>query len=123
MSYKVLVVDDEKDLRDLLVLLLKKAGYETEVACSGTEAFQKIQAARPDLVISDIRMPDGTGLDLIQKVSQMPPPRLPVLFISGYAEKNEAELKQNPNFAGLMTKPVTWQKLIQAVKCIQETPH
>lgn len=123
MGYKVLVVDDEKDLRELFVLLLKKAGYETDVASSGNEAFHRIQESRPNLVISDIRMPEGNGLDLMKKVAQMSPPLLPILFISGYADKSETELRQFPNFAGLLTKPVAWQSLIQAVKSLQETQH
>jgi CheY-like chemotaxis protein len=120
MGFKVLVVDDEKDLRDLLVLLLKSAGYETESASNGTEAFQKIQNSHPNFVISDIRMPQGNGFDLMRNVQTLAPPQVPILFITGYSDGNLAELKEAPNFAGLMTKPVTGQNLIRTVRSIQQ---
>lgn len=120
MSYKILVVDDEKDLRELIRLFLNKEGYEAEVAGSGREAFVKVQSWHPNLVISDIRMPNGDGYSLIEDISNVRPGDLPVLIMSGHISTEVDLLRKNPNFVGLMTKPVSWRDLIETVRDIEE---
>ena len=119
MAYKILIVDDEQDLRDLLTTFLNREGFETDVAANGQEAFNKIQVLRPDLVISDIRMPVWDGFDLLRNVTKMVGPRTPMLFISGFVNGDDSELKNSPNFAGFLAKPVKRQTLIDVVKAIQ----
>lgn len=120
MAYKILIVDDEKDLRDLLTTFLNREGFETEVAANGKEAYDKIQVVHPDLVISDVRMPVWDGFELLRNVTKMGAPRIPMLFISGFAAGDATELKDSPNFAGFIAKPVKRQTLIDAVKAILE---
>lgn len=119
MSFKILIVDDEKDLRDLLRLFLSKEGYEADVAANGNEAFVKVQNWHPQLVITDIRMPHGDGFELLRNISKLQPPQVPVLVMSGYVGSDESQLRQNSNFVGLMKKPVSWQELINTVKTIE----
>ena len=119
MSFKILVVDDEKDIRLLFALFLKKEGYDVDFAEDGREALTKIKASRPDLVISDIRMPVSDGYDLLRNTTKLTPPKIPILFISGYAEGQENTLTDNPNFAGYMTKPIRRQKFLDAVNKIK----
>lgn len=118
MTYKILIVDDEMDLRDLLTTFLTREGFETEVAANGKEAFDKIQQLHPHLVISDIRMPVWDGFELLRNVTKLGVPRTPMLFISGFAPGDSTVLKDSPNFAGFMAKPVRRQTLIDAVKAI-----
>ena len=118
MAYKILIVDDEQDLRDLLTTFLNREGFETEVAANGKEAFDKIQVLHPDLVISDIRMPVWDGFELLRNVTQLGGPRTPMLFISGFVAGDATELKDSPNFAGFIAKPVLRQTLIDVVKAI-----
>jgi len=120
MSFKVLLVDDESDFRDLLALFLKREGFEIDSASDGKEAFEKIQASRPDLVISDIRMPIWDGYELLKNVTTLVPPPIPMLFVSGYGHgDDEATLKSSPNFAGFMSKPVRRQSLLDVVRHFQ----
>ena len=122
MAYKILVVDDEKDLRDLISLFLKREGFEVKNASDGEEAFGLINQERPDLVISDIRMPNWDGYELMKRVSSdLTPPRLPMLFISGYTDGRESVLKSDPNYAGFLAKPVMPNVLIDKVHSIQQT--
>lgn len=119
MGFRVLVVDDEKDIRLLFSLFLKKEGYEVDFAENGKEALLKIQESRPDLVISDIRMPISDGYELLKNTTKLTPPKIPMLFISGYAEGQEHTLKGNPNFVGFMAKPVHRQNFLDAVNKIR----
>ena len=121
MPYKILVVDDEQDVRDLFTLFLTREGYATESAADGIEAFEKIKAERPDLVITDILMPNCDGFELMKKISTLTPPRLPILFVSGFTKGHETDMRENSNFAGFMAKPILRKNLIDVVNTIKTT--
>ncbi len=70
MSAKILVVDDEQDMVDILELVLKQAGYETEKAYSGAECIQKTQDKKFDLILLDIRMPGMDGWTTLRKLKE-----------------------------------------------------
>ncbi len=81
--HRILVVDDEENLRDVLVEVLKRDGHQVQSACDGTEGLRRTQASRYDLVITDLRMPGLEGPALYQALRrQYPndPPR--VIFMS-----------------------------------------
>ena len=80
---RILVVDDEENIRLLYQEELKEEGYEVETAASGAEALGKIRARRPDLVTVDIKMPGMDGLELLAKIreSEM---ELPVVICTAY---------------------------------------
>lgn len=118
MSYKILVVDDEVDIRNLFSLFLKKEGYEVIAAANGNEACDLISESRPDLIISDVRMPVCDGVELLNRVTKMAPPHLPILFVSGFTNCDESVFRDSPNFAGFISKPVRRQNLIDWVKKI-----
>ena len=116
MAYKILVVDDEKDLRDLISYFLKRENYEVSTAENGKEAFDKIQTWQPQLVISDIRMPVWDGFELIKQMEQLQSPKVPILFISGYVGGDEESLKKSSQCLGFISKPVNKSDLIRIVK-------
>jgi CheY-like chemotaxis protein len=68
----ILIVDDERPIRELLTVVLQDAGYRTETAVNGAEALARIGARRPDLVISDLMMPVLGGADLCRHVKAVP---------------------------------------------------
>ena len=70
MSKKVLVIDDEADVRSFLTAVLKQGGYETLAATNGAEGLEKARQEHPDLVILDLMMPDQSGTDFHRKLSQ-----------------------------------------------------
>lgn len=119
MAFKVLVVDDNHDLRELMLKVLVSEGFEAEGAENGKVAFGKIQANKPDLVISDIRMPVWDGFELMKQVEAMPPPPAPILFMSGYVGADEVSLKMNNVCVGFMEKPVKRRHLVDFVRAFQ----
>jgi two-component system response regulator HydG len=79
---KILVVDDDRNLLDLLVDTLDAIGYQPIPAPGGVEALEKLSDEKFDLIITDIKMPDIDGIQLLKKVRRYYP-ELPVLFITG----------------------------------------
>ena len=84
MSHRILVVDDDPHIRDLLTFALAKAGMQVAEAADGEAAFAAIEVNPPDLVVLDINMPRLNGLDLCRKLrgSALPQADLPILFLS-----------------------------------------
>ena len=94
---KILIVDDEKDIRDLISDILVDEGYQTELAGESTAAFDIINAAAPDLIILDIWLKDSRldGIDILKRVKR-DNPGIPVVIISGHGniELAVAAIKQ-----------------------------
>src|SRR2546430_16703287 len=80
---KVLVVDDERRLRRLLQILLERMGIESVGAESGEEAFERFQAEKFDLVLTDLKMPGMTGLELLARVREVDA-EVPVMLLTAY---------------------------------------
>ena len=72
MAKKVLIVDDEPNIVISLEFLMKQAGYTTDIARTGDEALQQIDAFRPDLILLDVMLPGISGFDICQQVRQTP---------------------------------------------------
>lgn len=70
---KILVVDDEQSMREVLALLLKKQGYEVSAASGCAEALKALKADSFDLVVTDLKLPDGVGLDVLSKAKEIDP--------------------------------------------------
>ncbi len=102
---QILVVDDEPDLRTLYELTLLREGYRVETAESLAQALQHLNQQRFDVVITDMRLPDGLGMELIQQVrSQQRPERCVVITAYGSAENAVESLKAGA--FDYLTKPV-----------------
>lgn len=84
MKKKVLVVDDEKNIRLLLVEELTDEGYDVVTAENGAVALEMIQAEKPDLVTLDIKMPGEDGLSILRKIREIEYD-LPVIICSAYS--------------------------------------
>ena len=80
---RILFVDDDKDLVDVVELVLIHGGYIVETACCGEEAFNKVKTKEFDLVIADVRMPGMDGLELLNKL-QDTVRGIKVIVITGY---------------------------------------
>ena len=68
MAEKILVVDDEREIADLVALYLKNEGYETRVCYNGQEALGQIQAGPVDLAILDVMLPEISGFELCRRI-------------------------------------------------------
>ena len=78
----ILIIDDERSIRELLSDVFSGAGFDVDVAETGVQGIRKIIARRPDLVVTDILMPDKEGLETILELKRMAPD-LPIFAMSG----------------------------------------
>jgi len=86
---KLLVVDDERSMRELLELVLKREGYSVHTAENGTRALELVKQNVYDLIISDVKMPDISGIDLLSRVREMSPETM-VIMITAFATVDTA---------------------------------
>jgi len=94
MTRKVLVVDDEADVRRFITAVLEKRGYETVTAEDGREAFEAAKREKPEAIILDLQMPNQTGTDFFRKLSKDEDlAEIPVIVVSGLAGRHLAVRK------------------------------
>ena len=82
---KVLVIDDERDMRLVLVKYLQKFNYEVLEADSGKGALELLEKSEPDLILCDFKLGDTDGISLLTKIKSKYP-AMPVIFITGYGD-------------------------------------
>src|SRR4051812_26299912 len=119
---QVLVVDDEPDLRTLYELTLLREGYRVEAAGTLAEAWAQLEAKKFDAVITDMRLPDGQGLELLQRMlAQQRAERCIVMTAYGSAENAVEALKAGA--FDYLTKPVDLKQFRMVVaSAIQDAP-
>ncbi|MBN2553875.1 MAG: sigma-54-dependent Fis family transcriptional regulator [Spirochaetales bacterium] len=110
MRYNILVVDDEKNIREGLGKVLELDGYKVMLACDGREAIQKLERGDIDLVITDLRMPNLSGEEVLQKASGMSP-NLPVIILTGHGTIENAVAAMKNGAYDYLTKPVNMDRL------------
>jgi CheY-like chemotaxis protein len=114
---RVLVADDERVIADTLAIILNQAGYNASAVYSGTSAVEQAKAVKPDLVISDVIMPDMNGIDAAIKI-RAALPACKILLFSGQAAT--ADLLENARQRGhefeILAKPVHPQDLLAKLK-------
>ncbi len=106
----ILVVDDERKMRTLLSMMLERKGYRTEQAENGKAALKKLLTSEYDLVISDIKMPEMDGKELIQKMRQQNMVT-PVVFVTAFATVDSAVEMMRQGAADYVTKPFDESKI------------
>ena len=93
-NLSILIVDDERDLREVIHLELEMFGYKIFEAGSGNEALSLCKDEKIDVIISDIRMPDGDGMHLLTNVKKSHPQIPVVILMTGYSEYAKDDLLQ-----------------------------
>jgi len=101
---KVLVVDDEQGMREFLTMLLEKQGHRVITAADGEQALQLVAEHTPDLVISDLRMPNVDGIGLLAGVRKQHP-ELPVILVTAYASSDSTIQAMRLGADDYITKP------------------
>ena len=115
MKYRLLVADDEKNIREGLAAGLKLDGHEVETASDGNEAFNRFLKGDIDLVITDLRMPGLSGDGLLKKI-QADSPGTPVIFLTGHGTVETAVEAMRLGAWDFLTKPVNLDQLSYLVK-------
>jgi len=119
MSPTILVVDDEKNIRDLVRTLLERAGYRVMEAADAEAALAVLEerVLEPQLLLTDIVMPGMTGLALAARAHHLRP-KLPVIFMTGFANEYQAELSGSV----VLRKPFKPPDLLTAVQDVVGLP-
>ena len=113
----VLIVEDDADSRNVLAVLLQRLGALVEAVASAKEAYDRVSHRRPDVLVSDIGMPEEDGYSLIRRVRQMGGERkLPAIALTAYARKQDAEAALDAGYDCHLPKPVAPADLIRAIK-------
>jgi excisionase family DNA binding protein len=110
---RVLVVDDEASIRDLLVKTLALAEYDVDVASDGRSALDRLRTDAYDLIIADLKMPGMDGLSVIREVRRFRAD-LPVIIITGYSTEASAIEAVNLGVSGYLTKPFRVPQVLAA---------
>jgi CheY-like chemotaxis protein len=117
---KILIVDDEEDIRTYLSTLLGDHGYDILLAKDGKEAWQQVEASSPDLITLDISMPEESGVKFYRDMKKDGRLRkIPVLIITGISsdfQKFISTRQQVPPPEGYLSKPINQQEILGLVK-------
>jgi len=119
MAERILVVDDEKIIRESLTLILQKEGYEVAEAANGKAAYDKILADPFDLVITDLEMPVMKGIQLLEKVTQVSPQTL-VVVITAYGSLETAIAALRKGASDYVLKPLEFDELLIRIRRLME---
>jgi len=110
-KYKVLVVDDEEPVRNMLVAFLSRGGHQCETASSGIEALMKTHQNKFDAVITDIVMPQMNGIALTEELLRLYP-KLPIMIMTGYSKEYPTESAIMAGARDFIGKPFSYDEFV-----------
>ena len=114
-KYKILVVDDEKNIIKVVSMTLRESGYDIDTALSSEEAIEKFNHNPFDLVITDLKLPGKTGIDLLEYIKSREPD-IPVIMITAFGTIENAVEAMKKGAFNYLTKPVNPDELLTLVK-------
>lgn len=115
MVNKVLVVDDEPSVCEVLGEFLQSTGYQVEIAYSGDEAVATYKNSRPDVVLLDVRMPGKDGLETLREIKAFDPSAI-VIMVTAVHKENVVRQALDDGAADYITKPINPQSLELAIR-------
>ncbi len=117
----VLVADDEEDIRSLVSVRLKRAGYDVITAADGEEALLLVAARLPDLVVLDMMMPKATGLEVARNMREQPTTKdIPIILLTARAQEADVVSGFEAGVDDYMKKPFSPQDLQARVQALLE---
>jgi two-component system alkaline phosphatase synthesis response regulator PhoP len=116
---KILIAEDERDIRELVSLTLQFGGFTVVQAANGAEAVELAQKALPDLVLLDVRMPKMTGYEACRRIKSMPELRdIPVVFLSAKGQESEIQTGLEAGAEEYILKPFAPDELVKQVQAV-----
>ena len=116
MTKCILTVDDSKTIRDMVTFTLKNAGFDVMEAEDGQKALDVLASRKPDVVITDLNMPNMDGLTLIQRLRGMPDYKtMPILMLTTEQGDDKKSQGRSAGATGWIVKPFDPDKLIQVI--------
>ena len=118
---KILIAEDERDIRDLVAFTLRFAGYEVFTAANGEEAVELAPNVNPDLILMDVRMPRMTGYEACRIMKLNPDLKdIPIVFLSAKGQETEIQQGLEAGAEEYLLKPFAPDQLTSHVKTILE---
>lgn len=122
MTKKILIIDDEKDMRVYLSTLFKKAGYEVEDAENGETGLEKARAGRPDLITLDVLMPKKSGVRAFRELRMNPATQeTPIIILTGLTRQEDFfgnDLGKLRKPEAIVEKPIDRDDFLKKAKAI-----
>jgi two-component system response regulator VicR len=117
MSYKILVVDDEKDIVEVVKSRLLREGYDVYIAYDGEEAILKVKECDPDILLLDLTMPKLNGFDVLKEVREKYKDRWrPIIIISAKTELDSLKSCYQFEADHYLTKPCSMENIIKGIE-------
>jgi DNA-binding response OmpR family regulator len=123
---KILVVDDNQDVRELIVHILKNAGFEVSEASDGEKALQILSAISFDLVLLDVMMPGISGLEVLQKIRTGTNKKIrdiPVMMLTAKSSINDVDLALAIGANSYVVKPFRSNSIKEKVQALLDQPN
>jgi CheY-like chemotaxis protein len=118
---KILVAEDEPDIRELIAFTLRFAGHDVVTAGNGVEAVEAAKQAQPDLILMDVRMPRMTGYEACQHIKTDPAVQhIPVVFLSAKGQDAEIRVGIEAGASDYLLKPFAPNELAEHVTQLLE---
>jgi DNA-binding response OmpR family regulator len=116
---KILIAEDEQDIRDLITFTLRFAGYQVIATTDGEEAYQAAKDILPDLILLDVRMPRLNGYDACKKIKTNDKMQhIPVVFLSAKGQEAEIQTGMDAGATEYIIKPFSPDQLTERVQAI-----
>lgn len=112
---RALLVDDEVDICEIIDFKLQLLGFECDYAHTGNDAIEKCKNNNYELIISDIRMPAGSGMDLVIYLNKNAKTLPVIIFLTGYTDISENKVL-NHGVVEIIDKPIDFDKLLGCIK-------
>jgi DNA-binding NtrC family response regulator len=113
MRIRVLLVDDDRDMANLMSRLLTMDGYDVSIAGGVAEALHLVRATPFDVMLSDIQLPDGDGIQLISQVRQFS--QMPAIIVSGHGDDETLRRTRAAGFCAHLVKPATVEDICATI--------
>jgi len=119
---KILIIEDENAIVNLLTRILENRGYEVASACDGIEGLSKVNSFKPALVLLDVNMPRIDGLQLLEQLKASPETQqIPVVMCTARARIDDAEAALGLGAEGYIIKPFVTERLLSKIKDVLDS--
>ncbi len=121
---KIVVIEDEDDILEVIAYNLKREGYEVVTSTSGEDGLEKIEKSSPHLVVLDLMLPEIDGIELCRKLKSDPLTRaIPVIMVTAKGEESDVVLGLGVGADDYITKPFSPRELVARVKAVLRRSH
>ncbi len=116
---KIVIAEDEPDIRDLITFTLRFAGFEVIAGANGEEGYELAKREKPDLVMMDVRMPKMTGYEACRKIKADPEiAHIPVIFLSAKGQESEIQTGLDAGADEYLLKPFAPGDLAERIRAV-----